>query len=283
MPRPEIHIGINFSSPTGDDEVPQSESREPARYRPSESLIDYRDSLVSRYKKTYKSRLELEKRLSRELKQVEILVLTSSTCAMIVTIINLAAPNKPFEDTAIVVAIMSMLTLIGSLTISASNRRERSQKAFNTYRRIQRLRKELERLDLNSPTEAWPEKIASIEAQYEGLIDSSENHSENDYFRALAGEKKSSRAEKRKERSTCTEDTNQIKRRSSADKENRLTDRADQQMKSTPSTSAAAGGSRLWWCWFSASDFVRKYWRLAPLSLPAWILAKTFYNLDWLI
>lgn len=153
-------------------------------------LENRRTKLSSRYRKTFKARLEMEKRLIKQQKLLERGITFTSSSMMIVTLLNLYDPTGPFRNVSLVLALLSFITLIGSLLLSAARLPERRIEAFQTYRAVQKLRVEADQLPYRKCPCSWDEALAQIEAEYESLIDSTENHTEADHFRALIADRR---------------------------------------------------------------------------------------------
>ncbi len=160
-----------------------------------ENARSHRSKLLTRYKKTYKARLEMEKRLAYHQTSVERLILGVSIISLALTMMNLRDPQSPSAGTPVMLAILASLTFAGSLILRAANLEERRSNAFNTYRKIQQIRIDIKRLDLTHCVCEWPKILEEKERLYEQLVSGSENHKEHDYYRSLVSDRKAGRIE----------------------------------------------------------------------------------------
>lgn len=144
----------------------------------------YVKKLETRCYKTYKARLELQKRLNRHRLTWNLFLVVSSLSTLIVSILSLASASDRTICTEIIVIVLSLCTFTGSLVLTSLRLPERSEDAFRAYRAIQSLSSRLEAKS-HLETEISKEELDSIRAQYDQIMDVTENHSELDYFASI--------------------------------------------------------------------------------------------------
>lgn len=216
-------------------------------------LEDRRAKLSTRYRKTFKARLEMEKRLIKQQKLLERGITFTSSSMIMVTLLNLHDPTGPFRNVSLVLALLSFITLIGSLLLSAARLPERRIEAFQTYRAVQKLRVKVDQLPYRKCPCSWDEVLAEIEAEYESLIDSSENHTEADHFRALIADRRADAFE-----SISAADPKQGEETAPSRRE-----------ETSPTQNKQVGTyERTQWYWFRCKDWLANNWPYAIFVIP---------------
>lgn len=155
-------------------------------------------ALEERYIKTYKARLEQQKRFNSSGKAWTWLLIVSSTMTLVASVVMLRDSAFFDENGDVLVTILSLLTLIGSLTSSSLRLQERSRDSFHAYRSLQKLTVKLEQLKAStSDVSELRKQVQGIENQYDQIIDSTENHHVSDYVKGVLElkEKKGYRAQ----------------------------------------------------------------------------------------
>lgn len=144
--------------------------------------------LETRYYKTYKARLELQKRLDRHRVTWNWFLVVSSLSTLIVSILSLTSASDHTTYTDIITITLSLCTFTGSLVLTSLRLPERSKDAFRAYRAIQALSSRLETAS-DAGVEISEMELNSIRAEYDQIMDATENHSELDYLASRGFEK----------------------------------------------------------------------------------------------
>jgi SMODS and SLOG-associating 2TM effector domain family 5 len=139
--------------------------------------------LEDRAYKTYKARLEACKRLESRSRAVNGLVVALSLSSLIAASGMLVDRNIYGPKGDVLWLFIAILTFAGSLTSSAMGYAARSRNMFQNYRKIQRLSVQVESAK-GDPAQFARDTFEKLSAEYDDLLDESENHTTADYLRA---------------------------------------------------------------------------------------------------
>lgn len=145
------------------------------------------ERLENRSFTTYKSRLKAHQRLYRRnvaWNSSLVSLATSTTIASVGLLVDRTMFGARGETLMVVLAILS---LVISLVVSSVNYGSRSRAMESSYKKIQQLSFSAEALKLE-PMPSRRQKFFELKREYEIAVDSSENHSEADYYRHLRGQ-----------------------------------------------------------------------------------------------
>lgn len=209
----------------------------------------------------------MEKRHLKRQRLLELWINLTSTSMMIVAIVNISNPAGPFPNASLILAILSVVTLVGSLQLSAARLPERRLDAFLTYRAIQNLRVRVDQLPSQHCTCNWARELEDIEAEYEQLIDKSENHTERDYYRSLRSQQRSDAIEGY----LATRSSES----SSAAPEVNLGDETESKSLEGKPRFGEVNGARLRWWWLCTEDWVVNNWPYLIFVVPILTAAYT--------
>jgi hypothetical protein len=134
---------------------------------------------------TFISRARAAERLNMRGVLWNIALATSSTATLAISVVSLASPKYLGGKADLVVCLFSIVTLVLSLIVALFNYGARSRDMFHSYRTIQRVSVEAERLagaDLSDADQQT--HLARLDAEYQLGLDQSENHTTLDFFRA---------------------------------------------------------------------------------------------------
>ena len=227
-------------------------------------LESRRAKLSTRYRKTFKARLEMEKRLIKRQKLLELWITFTSSSMMVVTLLNLHDPSGPFLNASLILGLLSFITLIGSLLLSAARLPERRIEAFQTYRAVQKLRVRVDQLPYQECICSWDSALTQIEKEYESLIDSTENHTEADHFRALLADRRASAFEKV----------------SSIPSNRKVSTENPHRHEKAPDLDVPVGNrEKLQWYWFLFKDNLDNNWPYAIFIVPFVIVVFSLVSL----
>lgn len=141
-------------------------------------------TLEDRSYKTYRARLYASKRLQSRNHRLNASLIAMSTATTIAAVILLANPSLYGQNGPLLLAGLAILALMLSLVSTSIDYSGRSRNMFISYRRIQRVASEAERLQQSSTELLTAELVQRLTDEYEALLDESENHTEADYYRS---------------------------------------------------------------------------------------------------
>lgn len=134
---------------------------------------------------TFVSRARAAERLSTQGTLWNIALAVSSTATLALSVVSLSNPQYMGGRAGLIACLFSILTLVLSLIVSLFNYGGRARDMFHSYRTIQRVSAEAERLDSITLTETdLNEALGRLDTEYQLGLDQSENHSTLDYWRA---------------------------------------------------------------------------------------------------
>lgn len=139
-------------------------------------------TLEKRSYETYKARLEACKRLETRARALNGLVVALSLSGLIAAAGMLRDRDLYGHNGDALWLFISILTFAGSLASSSLGYAARSRNMFQNYRKLQRLSVQAE--TAKSDTHQWSrERFESLSAEYDDLLDESENHTTADFLR----------------------------------------------------------------------------------------------------
>ncbi len=159
--------------------------RRPGPIRESSHSVSAIEWLENRVYKTYGARRESAKRLQSRSTSWSAALVSTALASTLVAIVLLVEPRMIGEHGDVLLVLLGMLTLVSSLMVANRNYDVRSLRAFDDYRKLQRLATVLEaRISggLTSDPTSGPYK--KFDAKYQEILDSSENHTPADYYRS---------------------------------------------------------------------------------------------------
>lgn len=132
---------------------------------------------------TFISRVRAAERLSVRGMLWNIALATSSTATLAISVVSLSNPTYLGGRADLLACLFSILTLVLSLIVALFNYGARSRDMFHSYRTIQRVSVEAERLS-GDPLEGETERqvLARLSDDYQLGLDQSENHTPLDYY-----------------------------------------------------------------------------------------------------
>jgi len=134
---------------------------------------------------TFISRTRAAERLSVRGMLWNIALATSSTTTLAISVVSLSNPIYLGGRANLLACLFSILTLVLSLIVALFNYGARSRDMFHSYRTIQRVSVEAERLAGTGLSEqAERDELARLSGEYQLGLDQSENHTTLDYHLA---------------------------------------------------------------------------------------------------
>ena len=134
-----------------------------------------RGTLSRRMYITYKSRINAAERLKKTNNFIQGINIYYS---LFLTALSIYSVNSGTPKLSLVMTVYSVVVTVTIVFLAAQNYGERAKSLKNNYVAISKLQNSLEE---NMTTE----DIQKINDGYDALIDSSENHTEYDYFKAI--------------------------------------------------------------------------------------------------
>lgn len=132
---------------------------------------------------TYRARLEAAKRLSHRGGAWNASLIATTSGATIASIALIKNPQLYGAHSDVIIAGLAVITLVASLTVANQNYAARSRDQFYNYRAMQKLSVELESLSQTGKDVDFDE-FSTLLNRYNELLDSSENHTSIDHYRA---------------------------------------------------------------------------------------------------
>lgn len=136
-----------------------------------------------RYHLTYSSRRELSKRLTALHRRWNFALAALTTSSVVAGVVQLTSSEPYGERGPLLLAIVGVLVLVASLTVTIANFGTRAAAAFENYRVLQRISADLESLIATwGPASLFEAEV--LERAYQSALDQSENHTAADFLRA---------------------------------------------------------------------------------------------------
>lgn len=143
--------------------------------------------LVQRSYITYQSRIKASERLATLNALWNVALVFGSVAVTINSVVLLVDRNALGPKGDVAMACASILTLFVSVSVSGMNLSGKSRDMFTSYRRIQRLSAEAERVAANQPTQ---QDLARLSSEYDDMLDNSDNHRLCDYLKVEPSKRK---------------------------------------------------------------------------------------------
>lgn len=141
-------------------------------------------ALERRTYNTYKARLNATNRLASRGRSWSLSLICCSMSTTVASVALLADRTIYGKAGPVLLLIVSIATLVTSLASANMNYAARSRDMFVSYRKVQRLSAEVERLNLGSSTDRTLETITALHARYDAILDETENHNSYDFLRS---------------------------------------------------------------------------------------------------
>lgn len=139
-------------------------------------------TLESRSYKTYMARLKAANRLAFRNRAWNASLIASTTASTLASVALLVRPHIYGEAGPTLLVFVAVLTLVTSLVTSSLNYSARSRDMFRSYRRLQALSAEAERLSKKRSIDL--ELADELHRRYDAILDETENHTTADHKRA---------------------------------------------------------------------------------------------------
>jgi hypothetical protein len=166
-----------------------SDHNDASRRRPGHHLstISKMDELARRVERTYLSRLKMAERLQARggyWTGALVALTLSSTIASIALLFDAHLYGAHGE---VLLVLVGVFVLVASLVIANANYTSRAHRGFETYRKLQRLSVKIDvrAHELSRWTSKSRSAYAAFDAEYQDILDNSDNHSGADFAIAI--------------------------------------------------------------------------------------------------
>lgn len=144
-------------------------------------------NLVNRSYITYRARIKASERLATLNTVWNIALMFGSVAVTINSVVMLVDRNALGPKGDVAMACASILTLVISVSVSGMNLSGKSRDMFTSYRRIQRLSADAERVVSDQPTR---NDLTRLSSEYDDMLDNSDNHRLCDYLKVEPSKRK---------------------------------------------------------------------------------------------
>lgn len=143
-------------------------------------MSDWLKTIEDRSYKTYKARLKSAERLQRTSHSWNAALIGTSIATTVASVALLVDPEVYGRRGEVLLVGISILALSASFVVATRNYGARAREMASSYRKIQRLSVEAERLQTLAAVTS--EEVEALSERYQDLLDESENHTEADFF-----------------------------------------------------------------------------------------------------
>lgn len=151
--------------------------------------------LERRLERTYKSRVETARRYQARGDNWNLALVLASLTTAAVSVVALSSSNVYGDRSEALLVVLGIVTLVVSVLVTSAQFQVQAEKFFRAYRTIQKLWVEADLLSRALEDPASRNSGAErIDAEYQSVLDDTNNHSPADFFKAFPGVRESSPA-----------------------------------------------------------------------------------------
>lgn len=151
--------------------------------------------LERRLQRTYKSRVQTARRYQARGNNWNLALVLASLTTAAVSVVALSSSTVYGDRSEALLVVLGIVTLVVSVLVTSAQFQVHAEKFFRAYRTIQKLWVEAD-MQSRALVDPAPRNSAAerIDADYQSVLDDTNNHSPADFFKAFPGVRESSAA-----------------------------------------------------------------------------------------